>query len=702
MKAPPLTIVVPVYDGFDDVGPCLRSVLAHTTSTPTAPVEVLIIDDASPDPAIGPLLAAVTAGADPARLPVRMRTHDQNLGFVATVNEGMREAAGDVVLLNADTVVTAGWLDRLRALAAAPGAGTVTPLTNFGSLATLPRPVIDAFGLDGEEPRIDECGAFVAAHGTGAPVEVISGVGFCLYLTRAAIDAAGPFDEATFGRGYGEEVDFCLRAGRLGFRHLIADTAFVFHRGGVSFAGERDERMAAASRLLHKRYPFFRAANAAERDEAPLALSFLALELGLTDRDPDRPHVLQILHGPPDSVGGTEKHLNALMAALDGEWDFSVLFPIESGFVLQTRWSVAGATVEHQFLFPGAARWITAGSDTIAAEALRTVLDLFPFDVVHVHNLIGHSVAPLAVLEDFPGVVVCSIHDLYLACPHYPLLYRNRQPCGIPEDLSVCGRCLPETRGLTRADLEAFRDEVTRHLDVVDHWVGASRSATDYLLRAYPVDPARVRLIPHGTIVDPNRRRAIDETLVLHEPLRLAFVGRGWAKKGLDLVNQLAEDLAGTTIELHHFGGLVDEASPHVHLHGPYDNDVLPDLLHRAGIQIVILPGMYAETFGFVLTESLIAGIPVIGAGYGALGERIRALGAGWTIDPTDPASVRDLVLALDAARFEVLRATECAVAAHFESVAATAPRYAALYRSSGTGPLETPTPTIQARSTDA
>ena len=45
----------------------------------------------------------------------------------------------------------------------------------------------------------------------------------------------------------------------------------------------------------------------------------------------------------------------------------------------------------------------------------------------------------------------------------------------------------------------------------------------------------------------------------------------------------------------------------------------------------------YAETFGLVMTEAILAGLPVVGASYGALGERIRAAGAGWTIDPTAP-----------------------------------------------------------------
>ena len=48
------------------------------------------------------------------------------------------------------------------------------------------------------------------------------------------------------------------------------------------------------------------------------------------------------------------------------------------------------------------------------------------------------------------------------------------------------------------------------------------------------------------------------------------------------------------------------------------------------------------------MTEALAAGIPVIGARYGALGERIRANGCGWTIDPMDPDGIRVLIERLD------------------------------------------------------
>jgi glycosyltransferase involved in cell wall biosynthesis len=94
----------------------------------------------------------------------------------------------------------------------------------------------------------------------------------------------------------------------------------------------------------------------------------------------------------------------------------------------------------------------------------------------------------------------------------------------------------------------------------------------------------------------------------------------------------------------------------------------------------VLLPGAYAETFGIVMSEALASGLPVIGARYGALGERIRACGAGWTIDPMDPSGIRALIERLDRARDEVMRTSRQVFEVKLESVADTVHRYAALY----------------------
>lgn len=684
----PITVAIPVYDGVDDVVRCVASVIAHTpASVGGAATVILVIDDDAPDPAMAPALDEVLAG--PTDVATRLVRHERNRGFVASVNEAFATSTGDVVLVNADTVVTEGWLDRLAERAAEPGVATVTPLTNNGSICTLPREVVDAFDLDGPAPRIDECGRFVAASSAALAPEVITGVGFCMYVTREALELAGPFDEAAYGRGYGEEVDFCVRATRMGLRHVVEDSTFVWHRGGASFGDERHARMQEASTFLRKRYRFFRDVNRAERAHDPLLVSFTALVQALHEPDPSRIRVLHVLHGPLGVAGGTEKHLEDLIEELADDFDATLLYPVESGFVVETRtWGEDGVARIERHLLPGANRWVTDTYDTVAAEALDTCLDLFGADAVHLHSFNGHSLAPLAVLADFAGPVISFMHDPYLACPHYSLLYRNRSACGIPSDLGVCARCLPETEQMGVAELESFRAFVREHLGTVDRWVFASTSAADHFTRVYALDPARIAIIEHSPTI-PDERRELDEHVVEAEPLRVAFVGRGWTKKGLRTVNHLADAVASTAIEVHHFGPLVEPASPHLRTHGGYDNEVLPELLHRAGISVVLLPGPTPETYGLAMSESLIAGIPVVGATYGALGERIRRSGVGWTFDPDDPDELVELVRRLDANRHEIHRAAARTPEVAFTTTADIANRYGALYR--GTPPDEVP-----------
>ena len=154
------------------------------------------------------------------------------------------------------------------------------------------------------------------------------------------------------------------------------------------------------------------------------------------------------------------------------------------------------------------------------------------------------------------------------------------------------------------------------------------------------------------------------------EPLRVAFVGLGWAKKGLDAVNEMAESFRGSSVEIHHFGPLKQPASPELHAHGAYDNELLPELLHRAGIQVVLLPGAYAETFGIVMSEALSAGIPgdrrdvtarsaSASAPTGADGRSTR-----WT-----PTAFACVIERLDRARDELVRVTRQVLRVPLETV---------------------------------
>src|SRR6266511_1743850 len=116
----PVDVVIPVYNAAEDLARCVESVLEHTAN-----YRLVLIDDASPDPLVAKLFSELE------RLSLRdvvLLRNERNLGFTGTANRAMELSRADVVLLNSDTVVTAGWLHALvRCAASDPSIGTITP-----------------------------------------------------------------------------------------------------------------------------------------------------------------------------------------------------------------------------------------------------------------------------------------------------------------------------------------------------------------------------------------------------------------------------------------------------------------------------------------------------------------------------------------------------------------------------------------------
>lgn len=243
--SPPLRVIVPVHDGWDVLHACLGSLWR----TVRAPHHVELVDDASPDPRVRQLLAGIAA-RDPARFT--LVAQDRNLGFVATVNAAIARSRDDVVLLNSDTVVTCGWLERLAACRDSdPRIATATPFSNNAEICAFPR-----FCAPNPLPADPDAVARACAEaGPPAYPDLPTGVGFCLYIRRRALDAIGDFDAATFGRGYGEENDFCRRAAGHGWRNVLCDDAYVAHVGNVSFGALGLGPGGGNAQRLSARYP---------------------------------------------------------------------------------------------------------------------------------------------------------------------------------------------------------------------------------------------------------------------------------------------------------------------------------------------------------------------------------------------------------------------------------------------------------------
>jgi len=218
-------VIVPVFNAFELLGACLEAI----ARTVPAETRILVIDDASTDGRVRPLLQSWVEQAKPYR---QLILHNDNQGFVATANQGMRMAGGDLVLLNSDTEVTPGWLQNLAGcLASDESIATATPWSNNGEIVSIP-----IFCQPNPVPG-DAAAVAAGIKSCAHPVypEMPTAVGFCMAISKRAVERIGLFDEEAFGRGYGEENDFCQRAEQAGMRNVLCDDTYVVHHGGASF-----------------------------------------------------------------------------------------------------------------------------------------------------------------------------------------------------------------------------------------------------------------------------------------------------------------------------------------------------------------------------------------------------------------------------------------------------------------------------------
>ncbi len=234
---PACDLVLPVCNGLTYVKDCLASILAGTQD---APYHLYIVDDAS-DRYTAAFLeqqAATHANIPVLRLP-------QNQGFVRACNMGIAQGTAPyVVLVNSDVIVTPGWLSRLvRCAESAPRIAAVNPLTNRATYLDIPlAPGANFYDMDD----------LLARQSPRNYPDVVTGVGFCLLLRRAALEQVGVFDEI-YGRGYCEDSDLCMRLVAHGYRTVVADDVYVYHKGSASFL-DRETRYQHNRKIFDARW----------------------------------------------------------------------------------------------------------------------------------------------------------------------------------------------------------------------------------------------------------------------------------------------------------------------------------------------------------------------------------------------------------------------------------------------------------------
>jgi len=243
------TVIVPVYRDARTTLACFDSLIKARASSE---FHILAVDDASPDAELRHQLNTLAAAGT-----IDLLVNAANLGFVGSVNRALKKVpAGDVLLLNSDTIVPPGFVERLAAVAhSAPDIGTVTPLSNNGDICSFPTSN-DINPMQGYEQILD-IDRVASTANAGDAIDIPSGIGFCLYITRHCLDAVSGLSE-NFERGYLEDVDLCLRARTKSFRSVCAPSVYVGHHGSKSFRHEKRGLVLRNLDVLDRRFPNYR------------------------------------------------------------------------------------------------------------------------------------------------------------------------------------------------------------------------------------------------------------------------------------------------------------------------------------------------------------------------------------------------------------------------------------------------------------
>lgn len=630
-----MAVVVPVHRDREATLGCLGALRV----TLPRDVRLIVVDDASPEPEL------VQALDELARM---RRFHlvrlPRNRGFPAAANAGILAALGcDVVLLNSDTLMAAGWLEGLREAAyRAPDIGTVTPFSNDATILNYPR-------REGENPFPDinetrKLAGLAARANDGQVVDIPTGVGFCLYIRRDCLDQVGLLREDVFAQGYGEENDFCLRARLLGWRHVAAPAVFVAHRGGASFGGARAALMARNAAVLEALHPGYEAMIARFVAADPLAEArrrldlarFRAARAGPRGKGRAAGAMLLITH---DRGGGVARVVAARAAS----------HRACGRAVIELRGAPVEAGTEASFLADDAAGDFPNLRFDLPRERAMLLRILRPAGLlgVEIHHVLGHN--PEGVFDLCRALALpyeIHVHDHAWLCPRVSLLGADGRYCGAPEAV-VCDACVADAgrRIEEEIDTASLRARSAAILAGAARLVAPSRDTGRHLARHFPA--LRAEIEPWESAVLPPQADTPGAGA-----LRVVLAGAIGAEKGYDVLLACARDAARRRLALEFVvvGYTSDDArllaTERVFITGDYQPAEAVPLLRAAQAGLGFVPSIVPETWCFTLSELWQAGLAVVAFDLGAQAERIRAVGRGLLLSPDlPPGAINDALL---------------------------------------------------------
>lgn len=593
-----IDIIIPIYNGYEYLDKLFESIKNNTD----LPYRLLVINDCSSDVRVSYFLERQREifGDD-----IVIKNNLQNLGFLKSVNELLKISVNDVAIVNTDVVLPRNWASRLfYPIFSDVKVASVTPFSNAATIFSLPKVGIDN-KFEGDLEKVNAALKCLVLDYT--KLKFVTGVGFCMAMSKEALQRVGLFDEV-FEKGYGEENDWCQRARLAGFYNTLAANLFVWHAHGGSFPSEEKKNLIKAHlKLLNKRYPNYRK-NVRKSVENPYYayVHFMAEVLYMNALAEET-----IVWFDHTWGGGTEVYTNNVFEKNADKNLFIRIQQADSEVLI-----VSFRYKKYQ------------GCGIVKCmKQLKQLLEHLSVGKIVVNNLasylnIGNTLLDIADIKEKSGALVSfRLHDFQCVCPTITMMNHRNMYCGGYEN-AKCEKCVLHNPNIAIfcENIDSYQFLWRRFLaEVADEIIVFSESSKRVIETFVGGISDKISVIPHYI----KELRTVK--VKAHKGINIGVIGGIGICKGSEKVNEMADFLDNIEgVNLCVIGKLNPRRNKTIRVLGEYERDNLPQILEDNNIDIVFIPSLCLETFSYTTREAIEMKIPVCCYNLGGQADQVK------------------------------------------------------------------------------
>lgn len=614
-----IDVIVPIYNGYEYLEKLFND-LPRTKMN----CRFLLVDDRSTDPRVREIEKKFVQEHKNAILIV----NEENYGFVKSVNNGLEHSKGHVALVNTDTELPEGWLERLMyPILSQKKVGTTTPYTNSATIFSFPNiggnnPIYRGLSVE----IIDKHFKNVKLRMTDAP----TGVGFCMGMNREAINKIGFLDYEAYDRGYGEENDWCQRALKEGFRHVQVENLFVYHKHGGSFLSDDKAKLVERHlKILKERFPSYDAQiekfMTTDRNRQIRELMQMVIDTNETK---------SILCFDHNLSGGATSYLEKQKrkwfqmgsCVTTVRYDFvkgNYIFLFENGEI-SLRY-ICGELAELQY----ASKWLH-------------------FDEIYVNELVTYpklwnTLEFLVELkEKYHAQLIMLMHDYFSVCPTINLVTEDFHYCGMPGG-TQCKECYNQKNYSYEYGCPS-QTEWTKRWNLFFEKCTEVRSFSEDTYRRVEesfTGDIHHTLVPHQV----NYMIPIHKNHTWSRTITIGLLGVLIDHKGSRLVKEMLQRIQEEKLDIKIVligkvtGESLSEYKNFIET-GEYHVAEIPKLVYEHDIDIFLMASIWPETFSYTTEEVIKMGMPVASFDFGAPAERIKRYEKGLILSKREADAV--------------------------------------------------------------